>query len=64
MRDAESRDVPTNVPADVTRKARKGRVSALKDGYLLLAPTTAAAPTAVPMRPPTVPPLTEALQTY
>lgn len=52
---------PINVPADVTRKARKGRVSALNDGYLLLAPTTAAVPIAVPMRPPIVPPLTEAL---
>lgn len=58
----DSRDLPTNVPEDVTRKARKGKVSAPKDGYLLLAPTIAAAPIAVPMRPPIVPPLTEALE--
>jgi hypothetical protein len=50
-----------NVPVDVTRKARKGSVSALKDGYLLLAPMTAAVPSAVPMAPPSTPPLTEAL---
>lgn len=49
------------VPVDVTRKARKGRVSARNDGYLLLAPITAAAPIAVPTIPPMVPPLTEAL---
>jgi hypothetical protein len=52
---------PMNVPVDVTRKARKGSVSALKDGYLLLAPMTAAVPIAVPMTPPITPPLTEAL---
>lgn len=52
---------PMNVPVEVTRKARKGSVSALKDGYLLLAPMTAAVPIAVPMTPPITPPLTEAL---
>jgi hypothetical protein len=55
--------IPTKEPEDVTRKARKGTESALKLWYLLLAPTTAAAPTAVPIRPPIVPPLTVALPT-
>lgn len=50
-----------NVPVEVTRKARIGSVRALKDGYLRDAPTTAPRPTAVPMSPPIVPPLTVAL---
>lgn len=50
-----------NVPVEATRKARNGTVRALKDGYRRLAPATAAAPTAVPMRPPIDPPLMVAL---
>lgn len=57
----EQFDAPMKVADDVTRNARKGRVSALKDAYLLLAPTTATVPTAAPMAPPSTPPWSEAL---
>jgi hypothetical protein len=57
-------DVPMNVPDEVTRKARNGSVRARKDAYRRLAPTTAAAPIAVPARPPIIPPLREALCLY
>lgn len=50
-----------NVPVEATRKARKGTVRARKDGYRLLAATTLAAPSPVPMRPPIEPPLIVAL---
>lgn len=53
--------VPAKDPAEAPRKARNGTVRALKLGYLLLARTTAALPTARPPRPPMVPPLTVAL---
>jgi hypothetical protein len=56
-----SENLPINVPVEATRKARNGTVSALNEAYLRLAPTTAAAPIAVPMTPPIDPPFTVAL---
>lgn len=50
------------VPDDVMRKALKGRDSALKVGYLDVAPKTPSAPAAVPTTPPMRPPTTVALQ--
>ena len=51
----------TALPADVTRKARRGSVSVRKAGNRLLAAHTAPVPTASPTRPPPMPPLSVAL---
>ena len=53
--------MPEKVPAEVIRKAFRGRVSWLKVEKRLEAPTTASAPRARPAVPPRAPPLRVAL---